>query len=1290
MTGASSNGSASELVAAQRQRGAPLRRARTPAPAPGSRWSRFIALTVASLAAAACGADGGFPPAPAGGTGGHPIVTGSTGSGSTGGTDLLGGACPTEGETRACHVLIGKHANIVNCYNGVQRCFEGMWTGCIDGTYTSKQHAGRPRHQVDDLTQDSALDTILEGPPSAVVAGQNGAQPLNATDTLCQDPCDPTCHAFLETGGSSNMGSMVSAWAAATPSSLTSAHSAATFGGLYPTGVDDMGNLLAAGAVDTHYTYSSNDALLLGPSAFVIVPPLAPGWVVNQPGSQWIGPQTSGKGGTAKTYTYQTTFTLTGSNVNGASVQGNFSCDDTCVVKLNGTTVFTNNGPSAWTTFPPFSLPPGSGFVSGMNTLSFAVYNVNGATGLHISALKLSSPLGLGSGWTEPCNIGHDCQFGMYCANPVTAAACAHDKCAVGPALAKSCGDPCVTLVCNANSNCCTYTGNCVGHSPCITGNGINSCAGDAAYASVCGSNPSCCTSAANAWDATCVAAYGTANGVACPSDPKRAWDSSAIDPAVGNLACTNLVHDLCQLQCPNNLPIASTCDHDLCATGSPLAAGCDAPTGCVAKVCALSPACCAPMAGAAWTQACINLIPQACQTACLPSAGKCTSFLPDQVDVQCLGPDLVAGADCYDVQKLVASPAANYVPVCNVGTSPTPSGATILINRYTGGTGPVESYPPTGMVVGTCSTTTQVLPGKCVDVPCTTNLGEEVFVNPPGAGQIPECGTLSPTSGAFTNNWAGDIRQTPTTPSPVTCDSPLCSLSNGTVRSLSSHLVIVAENSSAMAAGEWTGIQSGVGNFLTGAGSAQLNASKNYAELGFFPDVLTSCTATGVGSCSATPGCVKTAPGMLPLATSSAVLNGLYTAQIPNVLTSPPYLTALQGAINAAQADLALQTAAAGWTNSVVLILGSDMTTNSFCGSTPNLLAGLAATTFAQSGIRTFVIAVGPALLSTATTIANAGGGSAYYFPNNGSLATNLSAALLDVETFSDQACSFTLPPLALFTPSGTGVKILSTMGVIPNATTIGTKFSSPAPLNQVVPTAIQISNAGGNYLAACLQACPGNTANPLYLGHGWCYDSPTAPTKIVMCAQTCLSVGVDEYASTTSTGASHGTIFYSLACPQFYATAGYGGLTPYQGDCSVPGTKPLWSWLAYDTVDPTASNVNFKFQTADLVNGACPAATAFPAALPFNVTASMTSTTGQVCAMTAGTTSCPVDLVQGLNQGCTPDPMRPGFFVCSTNGPALADCMNVTVGINTNPQHTNTPVVNSFELRYSCPFTE
>jgi hypothetical protein len=1258
-----------------------------------TRWSTLAAAAVASLLGVACGADGSFPPPP-GGTGGHnPSGGTSTGSGNTGGTNLLEGSCPTEGETRPCHLLIGKHADIVNCFNGVQKCFDGLWTGCIDGVYTSKQHAKRWREH-DDRASDEAEDTIDQelavaqagAQAGAQAADGTGAEPLNAPDTLCMDPCDGTCHNFIETTASMNMGAAVSSWAQPTPSALQNAHNGATFSGLFPTGVDNMGLPLGAGAVDPHYTLTSTDASFPGPNALVINP-LGGGWVANKPTSKWIGPQTNAGGATNKVYTYSTTFTLTGSNVLSASVQGNFSCDDTCVVKLNGTTVINLMNPNAWTTFPAFNLPPGSPFIVGTNTLSFAVTNTGGVTGVHVSKLKLSTPLGNGNGWTEPCMIGHNCEYGQYCSGPVTAAACTHDKCAVGPALAASCNDPCVTAVCAANPNCCTYTGNCVGHGPCVTGNGINSCAGDPAYTSVCMTNPMCCSNMANAWDTTCVAAYGAASGIVCPSDPTRAWDSSAIDPLVGSNACTDLVHDLCQLQCTNNLPVLSTCDHDLCATGSPLTAGCDLGNACVAKVCALNASCCTPAVGGAWTQACIDLIPQACQTACLPPAGVCEAFLPNQVDSQCLGADLIAGAACFDNQFKVTMPAANYVPVCNVGTSPTPMGATLVINRYTGGTGPVEAYPPTGTVLGTCTSTTQILPGKCLDVPCATNIGEEVFINPPGALQIPECGTLNQSSGAFTNNWSGDVRQA--VAMPVTCDSPFCSLSNGSVRSLSSHMVIVSENSAAMPVGEWTGILSGFNTFFFGASAMQLNASGNAVEMGFFPDALTGCTATGGGSCSATPGCVKTLPGMLPLSTNATTLNLLYSTQIPNILTQPPYATALQGAVNAALADQALQTASAGWTESVVLVLGSDMTSNNFCGSTPGVLGGIAAKAYAQSGIRTFVIAVGPALLSTATTIANAGGGKAYAVANNGSIGANLGAALLDIETYSDQACSFTLPPLALFTPSGTGVKIVSTVGVVPDASTLGTKFLTQTALNQVTPTPAQITAAGGNYLTACLQACPGNTANTAFLGHGWCYDDPVAPTKILLCQQSCLAAGVDDYASNTVGGAAHSTVFYSLACPQFYGTSSVG-LTPYQGDCKVDGTKPLWSWLAYNTTDPTAASVKFSFQTADLVNGACPAAAAFPPALPFSVTASQLSTTGQVCSMTAGTTTCPVDLVQGINQGCTPDPTRPGFFNCSLTGPALADCMNLTVTLNTNPQHTNTPTVNSFELRYSCPFVE
>src|SRR6185503_20922978 len=83
--------------------------------------------------------------------------------------------------------------------------------------------------------------------------------------------------------------------------------------GLFNTGVNTNGALLAAGAVDPHYRLvQSADAAFLGPDARVVnegfpIPP----WLANGPGSKWIAPQAAqGTGNQPGDYKYRITFDL--------------------------------------------------------------------------------------------------------------------------------------------------------------------------------------------------------------------------------------------------------------------------------------------------------------------------------------------------------------------------------------------------------------------------------------------------------------------------------------------------------------------------------------------------------------------------------------------------------------------------------------------------------------------------------------------------------------------------------------------------------------------------------------------------------------------------------------------------------------------------------------------------------------------------------------------------------------------------------------------------------------------
>jgi hypothetical protein len=167
---------------------------------------------------------------------------------------------------------------------------------------------------------------------------------------------------------------------------------AASIAGLQNTGLG------ASGSGDTHYTLSaaSSDTTITN-SVPVITNdtdwPINP-WMANSTTSKWITP-TSSQGQTfdawsAGTYTYTLSFDLTGYNASTAAFTGRLAADNAVTVKLNNTVISSATGFTDWTAFSA-----NSGFISGVNTLSFAVTNwqQNGGnpTGLRVEFASSNS-----------------------------------------------------------------------------------------------------------------------------------------------------------------------------------------------------------------------------------------------------------------------------------------------------------------------------------------------------------------------------------------------------------------------------------------------------------------------------------------------------------------------------------------------------------------------------------------------------------------------------------------------------------------------------------------------------------------------------------------------------------------------------------------------------------------------------------------------------------------------------------------------------------------------------------
>ena len=150
---------------------------------------------------------------------------------------------------------------------------------------------------------------------------------------------------------------------------------------LFNTGVDAGGTPLPGGSVDPHYSLSPNPDS--GPFVIVDLATFG-GWVENTSSSAWISP-VQDIASPIETFTYTTIFDLTGLDISTAMITGQLAADDGTKMFLNGNLVLDNSftGTNApWTVFVPFSAS--SGFVAGINTLTFEVPNIGGPSGLHV------------------------------------------------------------------------------------------------------------------------------------------------------------------------------------------------------------------------------------------------------------------------------------------------------------------------------------------------------------------------------------------------------------------------------------------------------------------------------------------------------------------------------------------------------------------------------------------------------------------------------------------------------------------------------------------------------------------------------------------------------------------------------------------------------------------------------------------------------------------------------------------------------------------------------------------
>jgi hypothetical protein len=84
--------------------------------------------------------------------------------------------CAPEGETRSCHIPLGKNNGVVSCFQGTQTCTGGFWSQCAgEGSITAQAFSG------------------------SASGGGIRADSLTTAVNCQNDPCDPSCQTYNET-----------------------------------------------------------------------------------------------------------------------------------------------------------------------------------------------------------------------------------------------------------------------------------------------------------------------------------------------------------------------------------------------------------------------------------------------------------------------------------------------------------------------------------------------------------------------------------------------------------------------------------------------------------------------------------------------------------------------------------------------------------------------------------------------------------------------------------------------------------------------------------------------------------------------------------------------------------------------------------------------------------------------------------------------------------------------------------------------------------------------------------
>ncbi len=160
---------------------------------------------------------------------------------------------------------------------------------------------------------------------------------------------------------------------------------------VFGTGTNAAGTRVGAAGADLHYNLGAGAANVVTQNFPPVAFPIGPWINPNTAGvnSNWVSVTTNGANNLAPgTYTFTTTFNLTGYIIGAINLTGRWATDNSGTMLLNGNLISTS---SSFTAFTTFNTSTAAFFNPGLNTLTFNVVNA-GSTG-NPMGLLVDNPL---------------------------------------------------------------------------------------------------------------------------------------------------------------------------------------------------------------------------------------------------------------------------------------------------------------------------------------------------------------------------------------------------------------------------------------------------------------------------------------------------------------------------------------------------------------------------------------------------------------------------------------------------------------------------------------------------------------------------------------------------------------------------------------------------------------------------------------------------------------------------------------------------------------------------------